>query len=234
MLKIDNPEALLSISNSQSVEDAISFILGEPCATGTITTNSSKKSIKFTTKGIKLFGSTVEHVTLDFNFSKKTLDIMSFVLPPSSQGKGVLKMWLKKVVSDYEARGISNITVSANLQAGGYAWARMGFNCMDTAESEALADSVLEKLESLGVEEDDISDYIRDNSTKLDLPFKLATIKFPKIETSLKSKPNIKKLFPSGVPITLGKILLFKQSWDGKLNLKNTAQKTILFSAIKT
>lgn len=51
-----------------------------------------------------------------------------FVIPESIQGKGMSKKLFKELFSQYENMGIDKIELFANLDVGGYAWAKYGFS----------------------------------------------------------------------------------------------------------
>lgn len=59
----------------------------------------------------------------------------NFELPKEIQGKGISKNIMKELFRQYESMGIDTIQLFANLDIGGYAWARYGFS---SAKSEVI------------------------------------------------------------------------------------------------
>lgn len=51
-----------------------------------------------------------------------------FKMEESAQGSGFGSSFYKHAEDSYSAIGVKSITMQANLEVGGYAWARMGFN----------------------------------------------------------------------------------------------------------
>ncbi|WP_090222167.1 hypothetical protein [Lutibacter maritimus] len=57
-------------------------------------------------------------------------------VPKSTQGKGLTKKMFQTLYKQYEAGNIKQINVTANIDVGGYAWAKYGFSA--TKKSEVL------------------------------------------------------------------------------------------------
>jgi len=58
----------------------------------------------------------------------------SLSLPKNKQGSGLTKRMFEKLYKQYEKGGITRIDVTANIEVGGYAWARYGFSATDKNE----------------------------------------------------------------------------------------------------
>ena len=68
-----------------------------------------------------------------------------FVLKKSERGAGVGKTLLKSNVEMYQKLGLDKVTVSANIDVGGYAWAKYGY--VPTADSwSSLSSTIRDKL----------------------------------------------------------------------------------------
>lgn len=51
----------------------------------------------------------------------------SFILAPELQGKGIAKEFLQSNIAAYKSIGVSTVELHANVDIGGYAWAKFGF-----------------------------------------------------------------------------------------------------------
>ena len=75
----------------------------------------------------------------------------SFKLPEGIQGKGISKNIMKELFRQYEKMGIDSIQLYANIEVGGYAWAKYGFSAVkEEAEfiiDNALNDELISKIE---------------------------------------------------------------------------------------
>ncbi len=60
-----------------------------------------------------------------------------FVVPKELQGRGIGKDMLKAFYDEYQNMGVERITLKANMDIGGYAWARYGFSA-EVQEIESL------------------------------------------------------------------------------------------------
>src|SRR5690349_21579569 len=50
-----------------------------------------------------------------------------FTINGEGQGSGIAKQVLKAQFDEYEKLGVAEVAVHANIDVGGYAWARFGF-----------------------------------------------------------------------------------------------------------
>lgn len=72
-----------------------------------------------------------------------------FELNKELQGKGISKGLFKELYKQYQACGIEIVTVDANIDVGGYTWARYGFCVKDKADAlEAIQFSELSRHEA--------------------------------------------------------------------------------------
>lgn len=119
-----------------------------------------------------------------------------FNLPPSLQGVGISKKTFKSLYKQYQNADISIIDVQANINVGGYTWAKYGFSANKQAALDIIKNSYLTsdlKTESLEF----VSQY---NSVDGKFPMRL-----------LADKPY-------------GKDLLLRTSWNGVIDLRDVAQ----------
>lgn len=58
---------------------------------------------------------------------RKVVDHYRFTLPKELQGKGISKQVFKALYEQYKIAGVERIEVYANIDVGGYTWARYGF-----------------------------------------------------------------------------------------------------------
>lgn len=62
---------------------------------------------------------------------RKVVDHELFRLPTEMQGKGISKQIFRVLYEQYKAAGVERIEVYANIDVGGYTWARYGFCAKD-------------------------------------------------------------------------------------------------------
>lgn len=81
-------------------------------------------------------------VVLDRSFIKdgeKRIVIHNwFELPPEIQGKGISKQIMKSLFQQYENMGIDEVELTANMDVGGYAWAKYGFSTSKLAATNIV------------------------------------------------------------------------------------------------
>jgi len=129
------------------------------------------------------------------------------------QGKGFSKGVFKSFYKQYQNAGIDKIEVHANIDVGGYTWARYGF--MATKPKDVL--TIIKKAEQMAnnnlIPKDDyykiqkeFADYswdVKNNKTK--------TYEFPMWKISEGDS---------------GKKVLLGSDWEGTINLKDANQRT--------
>lgn len=59
-----------------------------------------------------------------------------FEMNSSVQGGGFKTRWFKQLMDQYALHGFNKVTVSANIDVGGYAWAQTGFDFESSREAE--------------------------------------------------------------------------------------------------
>ena len=121
-----------------------------------------------------------------------------FALDEKYQGQGVSKEVLRLLYSQYQNMGVRYLSVTANLDVGGYTWARYGF--WATRKSEAL--SAIRYCPNAAIREEAIelvNKYYTENSLADSDPFPMRL---------LTEQP-------------WGRKLLLKSFWEGILDLQN-------------
>lgn len=165
-----------------------------------------------------------------FNLKNKEVSHDMLELYKSTQGGGAVKEMFKNAIPLYQKMGIEKITLDANLDAGGYAWAKYGFKLKNKNDAEKLSKQMNDKIE-FGL----IADYADSNpkakkeleTTKkilnkyknsVELPRMISDIKTPEVDSFFsKQSPNA-RIKPS-----LAKYLLMNTEWKGELSLKDKA-----------
>lgn len=71
----------------------------------------------------------------------KTIEHVSFQLHRSEQGKGFGSEYYQHAEKEYMKIGTKRITLTANMDVGGYAWARMGFDFSNAKEASVNKDA---------------------------------------------------------------------------------------------
>ncbi|HEV7379364.1 MAG TPA: hypothetical protein VGN64_06195 [Dyadobacter sp.] len=69
-----------------------------------------------------------------------------FEIPKSLQGSGMSKQVFRRLYRQYQNAGVRKIKVHANIDIGGYSWARYGFGMTDKREVQNLFDTAKKKL----------------------------------------------------------------------------------------
>lgn len=83
--------------------------------------------------GVKWQGASIELKRIFFVDSegRKVVDHELFKLPKELQGKGISKQVFRALYEQYKVVGVQRIEVYANIDVGGYTWARYGFCAKD-------------------------------------------------------------------------------------------------------
>ncbi len=138
----------------------------------------------------------------DFKEGEKIVKHSFFKLSPDLRNKGLAKKVLNDWLDLYEEIGIQKIDINANIDVGGYAWARYGFT--PTKDFwKTYKNDLLEKLEIMW------KDIIPENE-------------FNYLSNLMKedNPKNIWKIADS----KLGKDLLYNESWEGEFNFNDAEQ----------
>ena len=132
---------------------------------------------------------------------KRIVDHQLFSIPYEMQGKGVSKDIFRGLFSQYEAMGIDEIRVEANMSVGGYTWGKYGFST-DKATAKRIINEAVE-IGSIG------------DRLGLNLMQRI---------------DEYEDLFPMDVIANLpeGKKILLGTRWDGYFNMNNIEQMDVL------
>lgn len=119
-----------------------------------------------------------------------------FKLPESAQGKGTSKRVLAMFYEQYRRMGVTEISVDANINVGGYTWARYGFQATNKQE-------LLSEVRSCSEAVAFIEDYYTKNGLSDNSPFPMYLL----------------------TEQAWGKKALLGTYWSGVLNLKDPTQR---------
>ncbi|RWX00928.1 phage head morphogenesis protein [Flavobacterium cerinum] len=150
---------------------------------------------------------------LELDKKRKTIEHSLFTLDNKMQGKGISKELFKVWYNQYQNAGIEKVKVHANIDVGGYAWAKYGFAASDSY----YVDRVAKKADYMA-EEGMISKTEHEHFTGVYKSF---------------FKDNKEK---EGFPMYdiartgYGKKLLLGTDWYGEVDLKNNLQKDMFES----
>lgn len=141
----------------------------------------------------------------DFYVNKGVFEVHHelFTLDEEYQGKGFSKTVLASFYRQYLQMGVEKISVTANIDVGGYCWAKYGFKANT---KEDVIDAIYSQAkpceaEALKV----VNDWYKKNGASADTPFPMnELLKYP-----------------------WGKDLLMGSLWDGHIDLKDAAQTKI-------
>ncbi len=128
-----------------------------------------------------------------------------FELPKKYQGSGAAKAMLRSSVEQYDAMGVTKIETHANINVGGYAWARLGFAADNPAEIRQKVERAIKRAprspKAIAARR------VLDASSDDDLMYNLANAQGADGER-------------------LGRQILGpRTSWDGHLDLKNARHR---------
>jgi len=137
----------------------------------------------------------------------RTVDHELFTLSKNLQGKGISKQIFRALYKQYKAVGVQRMEVFANIDVGGYTWARYGF-CVadrDTALSAIKISRLTQKQEAR------IVAIIEEHFSKSSAPFPMNKI----------------------ARLPYGKKALLGPLWDGILDLTDLTQRRTFESYLR-
>lgn len=163
--------------------------------------NDYTGSVMFTYAGVDKEG---KEIILQRTFSNRNLKLVKhsyFEIPESMQGQGFSKEVFQSLYKQYQNAGIERIEVQANLDVGGYTWAKYGF----AGKSKEKLKDVISRA-NFRLQGDDLK-HFNNWMAKCEKTGVYAMWEIPD--------------FP------YGKRLLLGTDWSGYLDLKNSAQRQI-------
>ncbi len=131
----------------------------------------------------------------------KVVDHTHFSIPKELQGKGISKQVFRALYEQYKAAGVQRMEVFANIDVGGYTWARYGF-CVKSRNEVigAIRFSALTKKQ-----EERIMALIDDHFAESSAPFPMNKI----------------------ARLPFGKKALLGSNWEGVLDLTDPQQRSV-------
>jgi GNAT superfamily N-acetyltransferase len=87
-------------------------------------------------------GEDVGAATFDISPDGRNVHHSEMVLADGMQGQGFATRTMVHVLDSYHRHGVAEMTLTANLHVGGYAWARAGFDFASPQARSELADDV--------------------------------------------------------------------------------------------
>lgn len=152
----------------------------------------------------------VDVLYLDRQFSvrngKVQVDHALFEVDEAYQGAGLAKTVLANSVEMYRTLGVAKITLKANIDVGGYAWAKYGFRHVPGGGAAVVAAKAQR-----------IADALEDSDVAVALD-KVANVDNPSMMWDLADMTYRRP----GAEHHLGKELLLSRTWDGELLLDDS------------
>lgn len=171
--------------------------------TGSISASGDRAEVQYT-------GS--DGTRIQRRFSKNpdgTLDVYHAYFAAGSRGQGSGKRFFRVAFGEYKAIGVSTVGVSANIDVGGYAWARFGFLPKTDSDWRSLARTVQSKADSL-LARGDITPEVHRQIGAL---------------TSGSDRRNLWKVADmQHEGVSVGKKLLMNTHWSGQIKLTDREQ----------
>lgn len=139
-----------------------------------------------------------------------------FSMRGEAQGEGLGKQLFKALYRQYKNVQMKNITVSANISVGGYAWGRYGF----TSTKEQARSVVNSFHQSVGRTRSGYTVTQEDSNRAQEV-----------YNSFYRDNPDSNARFPMNLLCSIGpnnkagKAILLGTSWRGKLDLSNTQQR---------
>lgn len=187
-------------------------------------------------------GAFIEQHTLLLDLKNKTAKLDILTLPSDQQNAGVVKSVFKDYIKTFESLNINKMELHANLDAGGYAWAKYGFKPKSLTSDKKLALDAMERLnkfqdlvdlEAAPEAEHEfktikrlLSRYV-DNDYNTSITAIMAHLKTPHLDKLLNAdmkisfkaiKPPVKSV-PKNLKLSLSKFMLMNSNWHGVLEL---------------
>lgn len=149
------------------------------------------------------------------------------ITDPGQQGGGFTSRWFEQVKQQYRDQGFTHVTVSANLDVGGYAWAKIGFDF----ESRSSAGSMLERAKGTGEVKHAVGELSDETMEELEelrrrwyndewiTPLEISQIGWRQRDRD--EFDGYPRATDNGdvIEMWLGKYIMLGSSWEGKLTL---------------
>lgn len=69
------------------------------------------------------------------------------ILPPEAQGNGLAARWADQLQKQYRENGMDYVTVHADIDVGGYAWAKAGFDFRDSHTGRSFVERLSRQMQ---------------------------------------------------------------------------------------
>lgn len=133
-------------------------------------------------------------------FRNRTVEHHLLTVPDDIQGKGMAKDILRTFYKQYQKANIETIEIYANINVGGYAWGKYGFQA-DVSDVKIILDRYTRNYGEFADEANEIfEEWLRFNADEAYFPMHLLA------------------------DTDFGKDLLLDTNWNGILNLKDKQQ----------
>lgn len=182
-------------------------------------------------------GAKANYVSRMFHMDSKTVDHSYLQLDSADQGGGAVKRMFAEAVPLYQRAGFEGINVHANLDAGGYSWAKYGFRPDEprafTSDFEAgwgkitkaRSDTAKEYRSKLSDEAASELSAVREAVNKFrdspDIGRVLTSLKTPALDRELSAEYETATSgnMPAKVKKTFVKVALYNSNWYGRLDM---------------
>lgn len=161
------------------------------------------------------------------NISGDTVEHAHFKIDSTDQGGGFTSRWFEQVKQQYRDNGFRYITVSANLDVGGYAWAKIGFDFDSRSDASDLlwkAKNTARVKQTIGELSDETVAEIQALRDRFDAGEWVTPLEISRLGWRNRDADQF-----DGYPRTagngdqiemwLGKFIMLGSSWSGKLTL---------------
>lgn len=175
-------------------------------------------------------------ISRDFDPVAKSVYHDYLSLSASAQGAGTVKQVFRESLPLYDKMGMKSIDVFANIDGGGYAWGRYGFDQKGTEFRSAASKGLSELTNKLGnrrlsteawAEHAAVSEILSGPLGKEpSLPRVFTSLKTPNLDAELSGISGAK----SG---SFLKTILHNQNWNGTLSLTDKEQRAYLNDYIR-
>jgi hypothetical protein len=176
---------------------------------------SGKLGFSVTTVGKDKDGNNVPgfNMSRSFDPSSKTVDHSFFKVDKALRDDGVGMKMLSNLLPIYEKNGYKAIEVHANIDIGGYVWARCGFK-LNTADRINDFSRVVERRAA----REGLTSYLQGIPKNADMARAVANLK-------MKDKDGNVVNGADGKPISIGKKLLLDTDWYGRVDLTDKTNR---------
>jgi SPP1 gp7 family putative phage head morphogenesis protein len=162
------------------------------------------------------------------DFKTKTVHHSFFEIEPAFQGQGFGSAWNKHLFDQYRKMGFEKVELLANMEVGGYAWAKQGFRPRNVQAQGSLVNQILKKpVEVTKWAPEDIAhlDELTQKSYRLIRQIEVARL--ARDGTALDRLADLGRVVKWDDIMKFSpqaqKDLLLGSSWEGSLNLTKAA-----------